>query len=165
MLRKCLIRPPHLYAGRPSPKLPAARPSTHSRSRCPQLRSFPPRGFFAVLSLTERKTPTMSILRPNSIMATSGDNLTKPGLMTSVALGGASCVFTVNVSVRSQVRGDCPVVSRRAPIWAEGEAALLRLPVIYLCQRISYLSAPPLTPPIFLSSIPPPGQRNNNGIT
>ena len=65
----------------------------------------------------------MSILRPNSIMATSGDNLTKPGLMTSVALGGASCVFTVNVSVRSQVRGDCPVVSRRAPIWAEGEAA------------------------------------------
>ena len=99
----------------------------------------------------------MSILRPNSIMATSGDNLTKPGLMTSVALGGASCVFTVNVSVRSQVRGDCPVVSRRAPIWAEGEAALLRLPVIYLCQRISSLSAPPLT--YFLFYTPPPGNE------
>lgn len=55
----------------------------------------------------------MSILRPNSIMATSGDNLTKPGLMTSVALGGASCVFTVNfthpielVKTRMQVTGD-----------------------------------------------------------
>ena len=50
---------------------------------------------------------------PTSILATSAGEKKKPGLLTSIALGGASCVFTVNfthpielVKTRMQVSGE-----------------------------------------------------------
>ena len=50
---------------------------------------------------------------PTAILATAAEKKTKPGLLESIALGGASCVFTVNfthpielVKTRMQVSGD-----------------------------------------------------------